>query len=64
MVQQKCKGFLRQVEIFFKHQGNDFESDEKKCAFLMSPLTGKAIDWAAAFWEADSLFQKSYVYFV
>ncbi|KAK3561315.1 hypothetical protein QTP86_030620, partial [Hemibagrus guttatus] len=61
---EQCKGFLRQVEIFFKHQGTDFESEEKKCAFLMSLLTGKAIEWAAAVWETDHLFQTSYTYFV
>ncbi|KAK3523680.1 hypothetical protein QTP70_008614 [Hemibagrus guttatus] len=61
---EQCKGFLRQVEIFFMHQGNDFESEEKKCAFLMSLLTGKAIKWAAAVWETDHLFQTSYTYFV
>ncbi|KAK3548058.1 hypothetical protein QTP70_004282 [Hemibagrus guttatus] len=61
---EQCKGFLRQVEIFFMHQGNDFESEEKKCAFLMSLLTGKAIEWAAAVWETDRLFQTSCTYFV
>ncbi|KAK3571296.1 hypothetical protein QTP86_005932 [Hemibagrus guttatus] len=61
---EQCKGFLRQVEIFFMHQGNDFESEEKKCAFLMSLLTGRAIEWAAAVWETDRLFQTSYTYFV
>ncbi|KAK3557809.1 hypothetical protein QTP86_002691 [Hemibagrus guttatus] len=61
---EQCKGFLRQVEIFFMHQGTDFESEEKKCAFLMSLLTGKAIEWAAAVWETERLFQTSYTYFV
>ncbi|KAK3526056.1 hypothetical protein QTP70_014676 [Hemibagrus guttatus] len=61
---EQCKGFIRQVEIFFMHQGTDFESEEKKCAFLMSLLTGKAIEWAAAVWETDRLFQTSYTYFV
>ncbi|KAK3545878.1 hypothetical protein QTP70_016572 [Hemibagrus guttatus] len=60
---EQCKGFLRQVEIFFMHQGNDFESEEK-CAFLMSLLTVGAIEWAMAVWEADRLFQTSYTYFV
>ncbi|KAK3506576.1 hypothetical protein QTP70_009900 [Hemibagrus guttatus] len=61
---EQCKGFLRQVEIFFMHQGTDFESEETKCAFLMSLLTGKAIEWAVAVWETDRLFQTSYTYFV
>ncbi|KAK3566740.1 hypothetical protein QTP86_004452 [Hemibagrus guttatus] len=52
------------VEIFFMHQGTDFESEEKKCAFLRSLLTGKAIEWAAAVWETDCLFQTSYTCFV
>lgn len=47
---EQCKGFIRQVEIFFMHQGSSFDSDDKKCAFLMSLLTGKAIEWAAAVW--------------
>jgi len=61
---EQCKGFIRQVEIFFMHQGSDFDSDKKKCAFLMSLLTGKAIEWAAAVWETDRLFQTSYPYFI
>jgi len=61
---EQCKGFLRQVEIFFKHQGDDFDSDEKKCAFLMSLLTGKVIEWAAAVWGTNQLFQTPYTYFV
>ncbi len=50
---EQCKGFIRQAEIFFKHQGEGFESEEKKCAFLMSLLTGKAINWATAVWEKE-----------
>uniref|UniRef100_A0A8C1P7H9 DUF4939 domain-containing protein n=1 Tax=Cyprinus carpio TaxID=7962 RepID=A0A8C1P7H9_CYPCA len=61
---EQCKGFIRQVEIFFMHQGSSFDSDDKKCAFLMSLLTGKAIEWAAAVRETDRLFQTSYPYFV
>lgn len=30
----------------------------------MTLLTGKAIEWAAAVWEMDSLFQRSYAYFI
>lgn len=57
---EQCKGFF----CFFTHQGKGFDSEEKKCAFLMTLLTGKAIDWVAVVWETDPLFQKSYSDFV
>lgn len=50
--------------FFFASQEEKFYSDEKKCAFLMSLLSGKAIDWAAAVWETDPLLRTSYDYFV
>ncbi len=61
---EQCQGFIRQVEILFANQEEQFYSDEKKCAFLMSLLSGKAIDWAAAVWETERLFRTSYKYFV
>ncbi len=61
---EQCRGFIRQVEIFFANQEEQFYSDEKKCAFLMSLLSGKAIDWATAVWETERLFRTSYKYFV
>ncbi len=45
---EHCRGFLRQVGIYLNHQGEKFASEMDKCAFLMTLLTGKAIDWAAA----------------
>ncbi len=60
----QCRGFICQVEIFFANQEERFYSDVKKCAFLMSMLSGKAIDWAAAVWETERLFRTSYKYFV
>ncbi len=50
--------------FFFANQEEQFYSDKKKCAFLMSMLSGKAIDWAAAVWETERLFRTSYKYFV
>uniref|UniRef100_A0A672N1C9 Ty3 transposon capsid-like protein domain-containing protein n=1 Tax=Sinocyclocheilus grahami TaxID=75366 RepID=A0A672N1C9_SINGR len=37
--------------------------DGSKCAFLMTLLTGRAITWAAAVWESDSIIRTSYEYF-
>ncbi|XDV19520.1 hypothetical protein PO909_024978 [Leuciscus waleckii] len=44
--------------------GDKFESEEKKCAGLMTLLTGRAIDWAAAVWDSDSPFRYSVDYFI
>ncbi|KAI2659768.1 Transposon Tf2-6 polyprotein [Labeo rohita] len=61
---EQCRGFLRQVKIYFDHQGDKFESEEKKCAFLMTLLTGRAIDWAAAVWDTDPRLRTSIDYFI
>ncbi len=61
---EQCKGFVRQIKLYFDHQGDKFESEENKCAFLMTLLTGRAIDWAAAVWDSDSRFRYSVDYFI
>ncbi len=58
----QCRGFIRQVRIYLDHQGDKFESEEKRCAFLMTLLTSRAIDWAAAVWDSDSRFRTSVDY--
>lgn len=60
----QCKGFVRQVKIYFDNQEDKFESDLKKSAFMMTSLSGKAIDWAAAVWETDVRFRRSFDYFI
>ncbi|KAL0167369.1 hypothetical protein M9458_039213, partial [Cirrhinus mrigala] len=52
-----CKGFVRQVKLYFDHQGDKFETEETKCAFLMTLLTGRAIDWASAVDTSTQLIQ-------
>ncbi|KAI2645252.1 Transposon Tf2-6 polyprotein [Labeo rohita] len=59
-----CKGFVRQVKLYFDHQGDKFATEETKCAFLMTLLTGKAIDWASAVWDSDAQFKRSVDYFL
>ncbi len=58
----QCRGFIRQVHIYVESQWDQFSSEGSKCTFLMSLLSGKAIDWASAVWEADSRFQSSFEY--
>ncbi|KAK3537472.1 hypothetical protein QTP70_012051 [Hemibagrus guttatus] len=37
--------------------------DGTKCAFLLSLLTGKALEWASVVWDADPLIRASYSHF-
>ncbi|KAI2647139.1 Transposon Tf2-6 polyprotein [Labeo rohita] len=61
---EQCKGFIRQVRLYLEHQGDKFESEEKRCAFLMTLLTGRALDWASAVWDTDPQFKRSVDHFL
>ncbi|KAK3570605.1 hypothetical protein QTP86_023662 [Hemibagrus guttatus] len=58
-----CRGFLRQCEVLFSHQPEMYREDGNRCAFLLSLLTGKALEWASAVWDADPLIRSSSSYF-
>lgn len=49
----QCRIFLRQCQTFFDHQPNIYREDITKCAFLLSLLTGRALDWASPVWDND-----------
>ncbi|KAK3557140.1 hypothetical protein QTP70_024734 [Hemibagrus guttatus] len=59
----RCCGFLRQCEVFFLHQPGMYREEGTKCAFLMSLLTDRALEWASAVWHADPQIKASYDYF-
>ncbi|KAK3564093.1 hypothetical protein QTP86_007548 [Hemibagrus guttatus] len=59
----RCRGFLRQCEVFFSHQPGMYREEGTKCAFLMSLLTDRDLEWASAIWDADSQIKTSYDYF-
>ncbi|KAK3517148.1 hypothetical protein QTP86_003930, partial [Hemibagrus guttatus] len=59
----RCRGFLRQCEVFFSHQPGMYREEGTKCAFLMSLLTDRALEWASAVWDADPQIKASYDYF-
>ncbi|KAL0148123.1 hypothetical protein M9458_056593 [Cirrhinus mrigala] len=61
---EQCKGFIHQVRLYFDHQRDRFESEEKRCAFLMTLLTSRAIDWASVVWDSDSQLKSSVEYFL
>ncbi|KAK3573775.1 hypothetical protein QTP86_032955 [Hemibagrus guttatus] len=41
----RCRGFLRHCEVFFAHQPGVYREEGTRCAFLLSLLMGKALDW-------------------
>ncbi|KAK3537964.1 hypothetical protein QTP70_024792 [Hemibagrus guttatus] len=59
----RCHGFLCQCEVFFSHQPGMYREDGTKCAFLLSLLMGRALEWASAMWDADPLTRASYSHF-
>ncbi|KAK3524810.1 hypothetical protein QTP86_007606 [Hemibagrus guttatus] len=59
----RCRGFLRQCDVFFSHQPGMYREEGTKCAFLMSLLTDRALEWASAVWDADPQIKASYDYF-
>ncbi|KAK3553391.1 hypothetical protein QTP70_003554 [Hemibagrus guttatus] len=59
----RCRGFLRQCGVFFSHQPGMYREEGTKCAFLLSLLMGKALEWASAVWDVDPLIRSSYSHF-
>ncbi|KAK3537210.1 hypothetical protein QTP70_003042, partial [Hemibagrus guttatus] len=59
----RCRGFLRQCEVFFLHQPGMYREEETQCALVMSLLTGRALERASAVWDADPQIRSSFAYF-
>ncbi|KAK3535600.1 hypothetical protein QTP70_017138, partial [Hemibagrus guttatus] len=59
----RCCGFLRQCEVFFSHQPGMYREEGTKCAFLLSLMTNRALEWASAVWDADLQVRSSFAYF-
>ncbi|KAK3548962.1 hypothetical protein QTP70_022660 [Hemibagrus guttatus] len=58
-----CHGFLRQCEVIFSHQLGLYHEEWTKCAFLLSLMTDRALEWASAVWDADPQVRSSFDYF-
>ncbi|KAL0151004.1 hypothetical protein M9458_053517 [Cirrhinus mrigala] len=56
-------GHARQVNLYIQMQSQQFPSENTKVAFLISLLTGKALQWAKAIWNANNPIINSYEQF-
>ncbi|KAK3509396.1 hypothetical protein QTP70_033159 [Hemibagrus guttatus] len=59
----RCRGFLRQCEVFFAHQPGVYRDEGMRCVFLLSLLTGRALDWASTVWDANPQIHTLFTYF-
>uniref|UniRef100_A0AAQ4RGT8 CCHC-type domain-containing protein n=1 Tax=Gasterosteus aculeatus aculeatus TaxID=481459 RepID=A0AAQ4RGT8_GASAC len=47
---ESCRGFLTQCSLVFELQAPQFISGRARVAFIISRLTGRALEWATAVW--------------
>ncbi|KAK3568300.1 hypothetical protein QTP86_003140 [Hemibagrus guttatus] len=47
------RSYQDQCEVFFSHQPGMYREEGTKCAFLLSLMTDRALEWASAIWDAD-----------
>ena len=52
-------GFLLQVSLYFSMQEHQFINDSARVAFIISLLSGQALQWAQSLWNSDSEVVKS-----
>ena len=56
----KCRGFLAQCDLFFDNQPSRFPNNESKVSFVISLLSGRALDWAVAALKKTRSFLSNY----
>ncbi|KTG47759.1 hypothetical protein cypCar_00010363 [Cyprinus carpio] len=55
-----CGGFLLQLALYIEMQPLKFPTDRIKVAFLISLLSGHALSWVKAIWNANTAITNSY----
>ena len=59
-----CAGFITQCELVFCHHPSRFYSDDARIAFIVSLLSGRALEWAVASLSNDALLSSDYPRFL
>uniref|UniRef100_A0A3Q2G680 Ty3 transposon capsid-like protein domain-containing protein n=1 Tax=Cyprinodon variegatus TaxID=28743 RepID=A0A3Q2G680_CYPVA len=59
-----CKGFLFQCRLIFENSPGSFPTDQKKITFILSQLTGRALEWAEARFASEDSFRCDFPDFV
>uniref|UniRef100_A0A3Q2DAW1 CCHC-type domain-containing protein n=1 Tax=Cyprinodon variegatus TaxID=28743 RepID=A0A3Q2DAW1_CYPVA len=58
------KGFLFHCRLLFQNSPNSFSTDYKRITFILSQLTGRALEWAQARFSSDVSLNCSYSDFI
>ncbi len=56
----ECCGFLLQLALYIEMQPQKFPTERSKVGFLISLLSGRALTWARAIWNANTAIINSY----
>lgn len=49
-----CSGFILQCSLYFEMQPRAFPMERSKIAFMITLLSGRALQWAESLWNSDS----------
>ncbi|ROL43790.1 Retrotransposon Gag-like protein 6 [Anabarilius grahami] len=61
---EDCNGFLLQVSLTLEIQPHLFPTDYSKVAFIISQLSGRALQWADSIWSQKNSVTQTYSGFV
>ncbi len=63
-VAEECKGFLLQCSLYMEMQPHLYSMERLKVSFIISLLSGKALQWAETIWAQSSNITQSFDNFV
>lgn len=50
----ECRGFLLQCSLYFEMQPQQFVNERAKIAFIISLLSGRALQWKRSIWDSQN----------
>ncbi len=59
-VAEECNGFLLQCSLYIENQPYLYPTEKSKISFLISLLSGKALQWAETIWSQSGSITKSF----